>query len=352
MTDYRPICDVWILGRPKISYYGAYLSGFLGRARALLCREDEPLLHVCGGRAKDYPFSTGLGPHDRTIDLDPEVAPDFLLDVRKLGASPGDLFPLGGDRPPEVREVTKASGPPPDNDKWPAALIDRPYTAEDAAKYAPGVEGFPEGLNDLLRRTLDCVRPGGRVGVLDYLWPQPPKKGVRLVACIGVICGFNNRMRVFSVFEKQAPIWRAAPQGAGRKKGEKGETLMEALDPDPEEADALIENLDRQTSAAEDEPEEHDEGGPLVNPSPAAIERAGAAAERAEAKTRACVACGGTGRNSKGRPCVCAGHDIEIREPRTGVVDVLHVPADPAKATTMTRAPAPAAKRKAAAQEF
>jgi len=296
VSDYRPVTDVWILGRPKIPYWGAYLSGFLGRARAFLCREDEPLLHVCGGRAKDYPFSTGLGPHDRTIDLDPECSPDFLMDVRKLGAAVGDLFPLGGtNRAPEVREVTKAVGPPPDNDKWPAALIDRPYTAEDASKYQPGVEAFPESLNDLLRRTLDCVRPGGRVGVIDYLWPQPPKKGVRLVACIGVVAGFNNRMRVYSVFERQAAIWRTPPQGAGRKAA----TLMESLDPDPAESDALMENLaadEQQTPASE-----HAEGGPLVNPSLEAIERVQVAADSLAA--RGCAACGGTGKNSKGGPC-------------------------------------------------
>ena len=30
--SYRPITDVWILGRPKVRYYGAYPSGFLERA--------------------------------------------------------------------------------------------------------------------------------------------------------------------------------------------------------------------------------------------------------------------------------------------------------------------------------
>lgn len=41
--NYRPITDVWILGRSKTkdpetgkSYYGAYLSGFLERARPML----------------------------------------------------------------------------------------------------------------------------------------------------------------------------------------------------------------------------------------------------------------------------------------------------------------------------
>ena len=39
---------------------------------------------------------------------------------------------------------------------------------------------------------------------LHYVLPQPPREGVRFVACVAVIAGFNNRMRVFSVFEKEA----------------------------------------------------------------------------------------------------------------------------------------------------
>jgi hypothetical protein len=34
--------------------------------------------------------------------------------------------------------------------------------------------------------------------------PQPPKNDVRFVACIGVMVGFNNRMRAFTVFEREA----------------------------------------------------------------------------------------------------------------------------------------------------
>lgn len=34
MSSYRPICDLWILARPKVKYYGAYPNGFLERAAA------------------------------------------------------------------------------------------------------------------------------------------------------------------------------------------------------------------------------------------------------------------------------------------------------------------------------
>ena len=42
--------------------------------------------------------------------------------------------------------------------------------------------------------------------MLHYVLPQPPREGVRFVACVGVIVGYNNRMRVFSVFERGGPM--------------------------------------------------------------------------------------------------------------------------------------------------
>ena len=84
-------------------------------------------------------------------------------------------------------------------DDWYAILIDPPYTTEDHAKYSAGAD-LPTA-NHLLRVGLELVKPGGKVGVLHYVWPQPPKTA-RSIACIGVIVGFNNRMRCFSVFER------------------------------------------------------------------------------------------------------------------------------------------------------
>jgi|CXWL01.1.fsa_nt_gi hypothetical protein len=207
--SYRPICDTWILARPKVRYHGAYPSGFLSRARELLgVHPHAPVLHVCGGKIREYPFR-GLGKNDKTVDLSPDCRPDFLMDVRRLGVGAGDLFPegvLAGAplNPCRVVELTKEllkqRGAPPDNQLWPAALIDRPYTEEDAAHYTPGAGTLPEA-GDLLRRALSVVVPGGRVGILDYIWPRPPK-WARLVACVGVIVGYANRMRVYSVFER------------------------------------------------------------------------------------------------------------------------------------------------------
>jgi hypothetical protein len=176
--SYRPITDIWILARPKVAYYGAYPNGFLERAKALLGGSRTVTLHVCGGHAKKYP-NRKLVERDYTLDLDSATAPDYHADAR-------EPFP----------EYTVC-------DKWPAILLDPPYTEVDAEKYAPGVAMFPSA-NQLLGHALRAVAVGGKVGMLHYILPQPPRENVKFVACIGVIVGYNNRMRCFSVFERLA----------------------------------------------------------------------------------------------------------------------------------------------------
>lgn len=188
MSNYRPLTDTWILARAKlkggVKFYGSYPGGFPERARALLgVTINDPCLHLCGGRAKLYPYRGGFGPQDKTLDLDANLEPDFLQDAR-------EALPLNGHQP------------------WPAILIDPPYTEQDAAKYAPGAEVFPSP-NLLLKNALLAVRPGGRVGMLHYLVPQPPPASIgfetRFVAMVGVMVGFQNRIRAYSVFERLVP---------------------------------------------------------------------------------------------------------------------------------------------------
>jgi hypothetical protein len=176
--SYRPVCDVWILARSKVQFYGAYPAGFLHRARALLgVTPDDAVLHVCAGKVRDYPYR-GLGALDMTLDLDPACQPDFLQDAR--------------DPLPEC--------PYTDDGLWRAILIDRPYTAEDAAHYVPGADALPS-INDLLKRSLRAVPEGHRVGVLDYMWGHPGKVG-REVAVVAVGTGRNNRARWYVVYER------------------------------------------------------------------------------------------------------------------------------------------------------
>ena len=174
--SYRPITDMWFLTRSKLKggekYYGAYLGGFPERARALLgVTINDPVLHVCGGKAKLYTYAGGFGPNDKTLDLDPSVNPDYISDAR-----------------------------------WPyptcfkAMLCDPPYSLADAAKYTVGASVYPSP-NVILKNALDALEIGDRVGIIHYSLPQPGKRA-KFVACVGVCCGFNNRIRVYSVFEK------------------------------------------------------------------------------------------------------------------------------------------------------
>lgn len=192
--SYRPITDVWILARPKVKYYGAYPNGFLERARAFLgVTPFDSVLHVCGGRAREYPAKgRGFGFDDYTLDLDPTLEPDFL----QSAADPLPLRRCDDATCIDCAYEHKAVH------EWAALIADPAYTKEDQAKYAPGVDAFPSA-NQILRNMLKVVRPGGRVGMLHYILPQPPREGVRFVACVGVIVGYNNRMRVFSVFERE-----------------------------------------------------------------------------------------------------------------------------------------------------
>lgn len=170
--SYRPICDTWILARPKVAYHGAYPSGFLHRARALLgVGPLDCVLHVCAGRVRDYPYR-GLGPRDLTLDVNPALEPDIVHDVTTG-------IPEGA---------------------YDAILIDRPYTAEDARQY--GDAPLPE-LNALLKASLQRLPVGRRVGTLDYKWPHPGKLGLE-VAVVGVGCGRNQNARWFCVYERVA----------------------------------------------------------------------------------------------------------------------------------------------------
>lgn len=187
--SYRPITDIWILARAKLKdgskYYGAYLGGFPERARALLgCSINDPVLHVCGGMARKYPYKRGFGPCDATLDLDPKTEPDFLQDAR-------EPFPLFLDA------ITSLIHP---RLPWSGVLIDPPYSEADAAHYLPGSDKYPKP-NQLIKNAFEVLPVGGRVGIIHYILPSPPKNSV-FVACVGVICGFNNRMRCYSVFEK------------------------------------------------------------------------------------------------------------------------------------------------------
>lgn len=202
--SYRPITDVWFLARSKVKYYGAYPAGFLERARALLGVDyNARVLHVCGGKVRDYPYPRfAIGDKDRTLDADPETLPDVVG--------------FAGHTLPTPVEVGLCGG------WWDAILADPPYSREDAEHYQPGANAYPLP-SEVLKRMLEAVKPGGRVGLLHYELPRPPKD-VRFVAAVAVIVGYGNRVRLFSVFERPHQIPRPAVGGVTDTQAAAGNT--------------------------------------------------------------------------------------------------------------------------------
>jgi hypothetical protein len=177
---------MWMLARCKyksgIKRYGGYLAGFPERARVLLgCSIDDSMLHACGGMARDYPYKRAFGPNDKTLDLDPACKPDFLQDAR-------EPFPW---------QSTNKDG---SNNAWAGILIDPPYSEQDATHYITGAEKYPSP-SLLVKNAIEVLNIGGRVGIIHYYPPKHPKNAM-MVACIGIIAGFNSKIRVYSVYEK------------------------------------------------------------------------------------------------------------------------------------------------------
>jgi len=175
--SYRPITDMWLLARAKLKdgkkYYGAYLGGFPERARALLgATINEPILHVCGGMAKYYPYKAGFGPNDQTMDLDSSLQSLYCQDAQIDYDVPMNMYK--------------------------AILIDPPYSEEDAKHYDCSCYPKP---NLLIQTAITYLQVGQRVGIIHYQLPACPKNA-KFIACVGIICGFNNRIRCYSVFEK------------------------------------------------------------------------------------------------------------------------------------------------------
>lgn len=190
--SYRPITDFWFLTRAKLKggkkYYGAYLGGFPERARRLIgCSIKEPLLHVCGGMCRHYPYAGGFGGQDKTMDLNPECEPDYLHDCRL------DLWPSG------IASTVAASVLYPDS-HWGGILIDPPYSELDAEQYPPGRDLYPNP-NKLVQTAINTVRVGIKIGIIHYVIPRCPKNA-KFIAAAGVACGYGNRLRAFTVFER------------------------------------------------------------------------------------------------------------------------------------------------------
>ncbi len=148
--------------------YGAYPKRFMPWALKLLGCSARPgeVLHVCSGSLSREDVLGGV-----RVDLREAAAPDILADGRNL--------------------------PLPEACFW-GVMLDPPYSVE----YARDLYGteYPRPSH-LLREAARVCRPGGRIGILHFLVPSPPR-GCVIVDVRGVTQGCGYRIRAFTIYER------------------------------------------------------------------------------------------------------------------------------------------------------
>lgn len=162
---------LWIMGNNyrTSGYHGAYPHGYLKRVLALFpdVAESE-IIHVCSG---------SLPPGEYTrVDINPDLKPDFCCNAEELS---GRI-----------------------NKKYQLALVDVPYTGEDAERY-----GFPMlSRKKVLAEIHKILNPGGWVVWLDQMLPMFSKKDWEWKIAIGMIKSTNHRARAITGFQKKGNL--------------------------------------------------------------------------------------------------------------------------------------------------
>ena len=163
------VCGTWIMGnnyRVKSGYYGGYPAGYLKRISALF-PDKKNVLHLFSGRVDKAVLS------GKTVDLDPQMEPDFLDDAQSLENVPVEDFDL--------------------------ICADPPYSVEDADHYKPTMVKRNKVMKALGKR----AKAGTHVVWLDQVLPMYRKDEWNLVAVIGMVKSTNHRFRVVTIFEKK-----------------------------------------------------------------------------------------------------------------------------------------------------
>lgn len=190
---YRPICDVGLFAPTKTGYYGAFYNGSLERMRLFLGAQiQDEILHVCSGALRHYPCY-GLGPNDKLVDARRSaLVPKKGNKTRRLQLRPDYVMDVSRELPVRVGG-------------WRAILADAPWSEEEAKNY--GTATYPDPVA-LLRKCLEHVRPGGRVGFLHWEAPRPPATvhgcKIHFVATLPMML-YGRTWRGVNVFEKRIP---------------------------------------------------------------------------------------------------------------------------------------------------
>lgn len=169
------IVGTWIMGndyRVKSEYYGGYPAGYLRRVMAMF-PDKHHVLHLFSGRV-----DKAVMPGD-TVDVNPELAPDYVDDAQTL-----ERVPL---------------------EKYDLVLADPPYSIEDCERYQTTMVKRNKVMAALGTR----LTPGSHVVWLDQVLPMYRKDQFSIEAVIGMVKSTNHRFRVVSIFckTKSDPTW-------------------------------------------------------------------------------------------------------------------------------------------------
>lgn len=162
------IVGTWIMGndyRVKSEYYGGYPAGYLRRIKALF-PDKQRVLHLFSGRV-DKSVMPG-----ETVDVNFELAPDYLDDAQTLERVPLEQYDL--------------------------VMADPPYSVEDCERYQTTMVKRNKVMAALGAR----LTPGCHVVWLDQVLPMYRKDQFCLEAVIGMVKSTNHRFRVVTVFKR------------------------------------------------------------------------------------------------------------------------------------------------------
>ena len=162
------IVGTWIMGndyRVKSGYYGGHPAGYLKRIKSLF-PDKKDVLHLFSGKV-DTEVLPG-----KTVDINPEMRPDYLDDAQRLESVPVELFDL--------------------------VCADPPYSVEDCDHYQTTMVK----RNLVMQRLGERLKPGAHVVWLDQVLPMYRKDQFSVEAVIGMVKSTNHRFRIVTIFRK------------------------------------------------------------------------------------------------------------------------------------------------------
>jgi hypothetical protein len=168
ITKSGRIEGLWVMGNnytTKTKYYGAYPHGYLKRVLSMFPEiEEKDILHVCSG-------SIEPGKHTR-IDSNSDLNPDICCNVE------------------EMSKYVKR--------KYKLALVDVPYSKEDAEHYGTVMLSRKKTLAECW----EVLEEGGWVIWLDQVLPMFAKRNWFWGIAIGMVKSTNHRVRAVFGFQK------------------------------------------------------------------------------------------------------------------------------------------------------